>query len=91
MTVFSSILLFCVCLLALSILLALYRFVVGPSLADRLSALDLISVYLLGLLITYVMFTDKLIFFDVALVFSLIAFLGAISFAYYLVNQKEYE
>lgn len=89
MTIFSYILLFCVCLLALSVLLALYRFIVGPSVADRLSALDLIAAYLIGLLVIYVMYTDKLIFFDVALVFSLIAFLGAISFAYYLVNQKK--
>lgn len=89
MTFFSIILIFSVCLLGISIILALYRFIVGPSLADRLSALDLISAYLIGLLIIYVMITDKLIFFDVALVFSLIAFLGAISFAYYLVNQPK--
>jgi multicomponent Na+:H+ antiporter subunit F len=89
MTIFSTILFFSVCLLGLSIILALYRFIVGPSLADRLSALDLISIYLIGLLIIYVMITDKLIFFDIALVFSLIAFLGAISFAYYLINQPE--
>lgn len=88
MTIFSSVLLFCVCLLALSIVFALYRFFIGPCVADRLSALDLIAAYLIALLIIYVMFTDKLIFFDVALVFSLIAFLGAISFGYYLVNRK---
>jgi len=89
MTIFSIILIVSVSILGIAMLLALYRFIIGPSLADRISALDLIAAYLIGLLIIYVMITDRLIFFDVALVLSLIAFLGSISFAYYLINRPK--
>lgn len=88
MTYFSIILTICIILLGLSTLLALIRFFIGPSVADRLSALDLIGAYLIAMLVIYVMVSDKLIFFDVALVFSLVVFLGAMSFAYYLINRS---
>jgi multicomponent Na+:H+ antiporter subunit F len=88
MTIFAFILSLSVLLIAIATALALYRFFFGPTLADRISALDLISAYLIATLVIYVMITDKLIFFDVALVFSLVAFLGAMSFAYYLINRK---
>lgn len=87
MTFFSVILTLCIVMIGISTILALIRFFIGPTLADRLSALDLIGAYLIAMMVVYVMFTDKLIFFDVALVFSLVVFLGALSFSYYLINR----
>ncbi|WP_028296604.1 monovalent cation/H+ antiporter complex subunit F [Olivibacter sitiensis] len=87
MTFFTIILTICIVLIGLSTVLALIRFFIGPTLADRLSALDLIAAYLIAMMVVYILFTDKLIFFDVALVFSLVAFWGALSFAYYLINR----
>lgn len=87
MTFFSITLTISMVLIGVSTIFALIRFFIGPSMADRLSALDLIGAYLIAMMIVYVMMTDKLIFFDVALVFSLVVFLGALSFSYYLINR----
>ncbi|QNL49086.1 cation:proton antiporter [Olivibacter sp. SDN3] len=88
MTFFSTVLILSICILGVAMLIALYRFTKGPTLADRIASLDLIAADMIATLVIYVMITDKFIFFDIALVFSLVAFLGSMSFAYYLINSN---
>lgn len=78
-------------MLSLAMLLSIIRFVKGPSLADRIAAMDLISALMIGMIILYTMITHDLMFMNVALILSLVAFLGTMSFAYYLINQSPYE
>ncbi|MFP4092260.1 MAG: monovalent cation/H+ antiporter complex subunit F [Cyclobacteriaceae bacterium] len=74
-------------LVASSLLIAI-RFIKGPSLPDRILALDLMSANLIGIIVTYATINDDTVLMDVAIILSLIAFLGTMSFAYYLLNKS---
>ncbi len=56
----------------------------GPSLPDRVIALDLISVLAMGYIIVYAVRFNQPNFIDVAIILALITFVGTIAFAYYL-------
>jgi multicomponent Na+:H+ antiporter subunit F len=71
-------------LLAVSIALAFVRLARGPSLPDRVVALDLLSTIGVGLIAAYVVFTGEVAYLDVALLVTLIAFLGTVALASYL-------
>lgn len=76
-------------LLGVSGVLALVRLIKGPTLPDRVTAFDLFAAIVIGIIILYSVVTDDSVFLDVAIVLSLIAFLGAMSFAYYLFKQSK--
>lgn len=71
-------------LLILSMFLAFFRLVRGPSLPDRVVALDLIAITSVGLIGVYAVSTDQAIYVDEAMVLALIAFLGTTAFAHYI-------
>lgn len=60
------------------------RLIKGPRLADRVVALDLISILAMGYIIVYAVRYQQQGFFDVAIILALISFLGTAAFAYYL-------
>jgi multicomponent Na+:H+ antiporter subunit F len=71
-------------LLALAVVLAFVRLVLGPSLPDRVVALDLLTSLLFGLLVALAVYDDEAVLMDVALVLALVAFLGTVAFARYV-------
>lgn len=71
----------------LAILLAVVRLIRGPSLPDRVVALDLISILVAGATAVYAVRTGEAVFLDVAIVLALIAFLGTVAFASYIEKQ----
>jgi multicomponent Na+:H+ antiporter subunit F len=71
-------------LLLLALLLAFVRLVRGPSLPDRVVALDLMASIVVGLIATFTVAGDQPVFLDPAIVLALIAFVGTVAFAYYL-------
>jgi multicomponent Na+:H+ antiporter subunit F len=71
-------------MLGISILLAFFRLVRGPSLPDRVVALDLIAVLTVAVICIYAIGTNQRVFLDVAIVLALITFLGTIAFAQYV-------
>ncbi len=71
------------------VLLVSYRFIKGPSIVDRLTALDLMSYNLIGIIGLYAAISKDALLIDAAVILSLIAFLGTLAFAYYLINQSE--
>jgi multicomponent Na+:H+ antiporter subunit F len=76
-------------ILSICLILTLVRFIKGPSLPDRVVALDVFAGNVLAILAIYSVLTEVEVFLNVALALSLIAFVGTMSFAYYLVRQKE--
>jgi multicomponent Na+:H+ antiporter subunit F len=72
-------------LLALSVALVLtfLRLVRGPSLMDRVVALELIASLVAGLVAVFAIGTDDPALIDVAIAVALVAFLGAVAFARY--------
>ena len=70
--------------LAASMALAVYRIVRGPKNADRIIALDLLSVLVVSMGALYAVFSGEAAFLDVAIAYALVAFLGTVAFARYL-------
>jgi multicomponent Na+:H+ antiporter subunit F len=71
-------------LLSIALLLAMVRLVLGPSLPDRVVALDLIAVIVVGLIILYDIETELPVFLDAAIMLALVGFAGTVAFAKYL-------
>ena len=68
-------------LLTLAVLLAFIRLFAGPSQADRIVALDLISVLIVAVLAALSIYRQQKAFLDVAIAYALIAFLGTVALA----------
>lgn len=84
MTLSQFILLLILPLLGCGIVVAFVRLVRGPSLPDRVVALDLMATLIIAITATYSVVTDQPAYLDAAIVLALIAFLGTVAFAYYL-------
>lgn len=71
-------------LLSLAMFLVFARLVRGPSLPDRVVALDLMATLAVGLIAVYAVAADQPVFLDVAVVLALMAFLGTVAFAHFI-------
>jgi multicomponent Na+:H+ antiporter subunit F len=71
-------------LLALSLLLGLVRLVRGPSLPDRVVALDLMTTQAVGIIAVYAIAVEQPVLLRAAIVLALFSFLGTVAFAYYV-------
>jgi multicomponent Na+:H+ antiporter subunit F len=80
-------------ILAITISLCLYKGAVGPTIADRLVAVNVIGTKTVVLISLVSFIFEKTFFLDVALVYALISFLTTIMVADYMVgeNKKEEE
>lgn len=65
-------------------LLALIRLIRGPSLADRVVALDLIAIMMVGVMVIHSIATQQAVFIRAAIVVGLVAYLGTVAFAYFI-------
>ncbi len=68
-------------LLTLAILLSFIRLFIGPDPADRIVALDLISILIVACLAAFSVYTGQKSFLDVAIAYALMAFLGTVALA----------
>ena len=79
-----TIVVICSAMLSLALLLAFVRLARGPSVADRVVALDLIGVLSVGVIILYSVATGLHVFLDAAIALALVSFAGTIAFARYI-------
>ncbi|MFN4262294.1 MAG: cation:proton antiporter [Thioalkalivibrionaceae bacterium] len=70
--------------LSLALALGFWRLVQGPSLPDRVVALELIASLTVGFIGVYAISSARAPFIDVAMVLAITAFLSAVAFARYL-------
>jgi multicomponent Na+:H+ antiporter subunit F len=70
--------------IAVSLLVALYRLLRGPTLADRIVAVDMLSFLVIGYIAVLVISTRDAAFLDAASTLALITFLSTIAFARYI-------
>jgi multicomponent Na+:H+ antiporter subunit F len=75
-------------LLTVSMALAFIRLVKGPQAADRVVALDLISVLIVAFLAAYAVHSSDTSFLDVAIAYALVAFLGTVALARFLSRSR---
>ncbi|HUP48786.1 MAG TPA: monovalent cation/H+ antiporter complex subunit F [Thermoanaerobaculia bacterium] len=71
-------------MLCIALVLAFLRMARGPSVADRVVALDLMAILSVGVILLYVVATSLPVFLDAAIVLALVGFAGTIAFAKYL-------
>ena len=75
--------------IALSLLLALYRLVRGPTLPDRIVAVDMLSFLVIAYIAVLVILTRNVAFLDAASTLALITFLSTVAFARYIERTGE--
>jgi len=80
--------------IAIGMLLCIYRLIRGPHLADRSIAAETFAIHLIGLVILYTIRTGATSFVDSILVLSLLSFAGTVAVAQYiarplLLRQRE--
>jgi multicomponent Na+:H+ antiporter subunit F len=71
-------------LAGIAFLLALWRFFLGPSDADRVVAFDVLTIITISGILLVAYLEGRGIYLDVALVYALLSFLGVIAVARYL-------
>lgn len=78
---------------ATTILLAMlgvsWRLMKGPTAADRIVALDMLGILLVGFAGVFAVSAGETAFLDVALALAFVAFLGTVAFARYLERRRE--
>jgi multicomponent Na+:H+ antiporter subunit F len=75
--------------LGVALLLTLVRLLRGPTTADRVVALDLLSTLAVGYLAIHAVISGQWIYLDIALGLGLVAFLGTIGFGVLVERQAE--
>lgn len=76
-------------LILVGMAVAMIRVVIGPSLADRVVALDMMTVTIISFCGVYAVFMDEPSFLDVALVLALVGFLATVALARYAERRLE--
>lgn len=71
-------------LTGIAFLLAMVRFVKGPSPADRVVAFDVMTIVAITGIVLIALIEGRGIYLDVALIYALLSFLGVIAIARYL-------
>ena len=71
-------------LAGVAFLLALVRFVKGPSRLDRVVAFDVLTVIAITFIVLAALLAGRGVYLDAALVYALLSFLGVIAIARYL-------
>ncbi len=76
-------------LLLAGMALAMWRLAIGPSAADRVIAMDLLSLLVVAFLVTLSVYTGESTYLDVAIAYACIAFLGTIALARFIQRSAE--
>jgi len=72
-----------------ALVIAFARVVRGPTLADRIVAVDLIGILAVGLIVVSAAATGVQAFLDAAIVIALIGFVGTVAYARYVERAEE--
>ena len=71
-------------IIALAAIIALVRFVKGPTAADRVVALDTVSFMAIAFMVLLGFILERFIYIDVSLIYAVLGFVGVITIARYL-------
>jgi len=74
-------------LLSLAVFFIFIRMIIGPSLPDRVAALDVIAMLAICLIAIYSILANRSIYLDIVIVLALMTFLGTVAFAQFIEYQ----
>lgn len=81
---FNTLLILALILLSISILASLYRVFKGPSIPDRVIAMDSIGINIIGVVAILSIILNTLAFLEIILLIGILAFIGTIAFSKFL-------
>lgn len=73
-------------LLGIAIALNLWRLVAGPSLPDRILALDTMYINAIALLVLFGIYEGSMLYFEAALLIAVMGFVGTVALSKYLLR-----
>jgi multicomponent K+:H+ antiporter subunit F len=76
---------------AMAVLLTLYRLLRGPDIVDRILALDTLALNLIALIVLAGIFYGTTMYFEAALLFAMVGFIGTVSFCKFLLRGNVIE
>jgi multicomponent Na+:H+ antiporter subunit F len=74
-------------LLSMSFLFTVYRFIAGPTLPDRVLALDLLVATAIGFIAVIGIKTGYTLYLDIAIALGLVGFLATVAFARFIFSR----
>ncbi len=80
----NTILTIALVLIMLSMVIALIRFILGPSSLDRVVAFDIMTIASIAMIAVLSNLAGRIIYLDIAIVYGLLSFLAVIIIAKYL-------
>lgn len=84
MTLFQTIILGLMAVLAISMILSAWRLVHGPSIPDRVIAFDTLTIHVVGLVAMFVLVVGEELLLDVVTVVAVLGFLATVALARYI-------
>nr|WP_090593689.1 cation:proton antiporter [Pelagibacterium luteolum] len=76
-------------ILTLAFLVTIYRIIVGPTLPDRILALDLLIAVAIGYIVVIALRTGFTLYLDIAIALGLVGFLSTVAFARFVLQRWE--
>jgi len=70
------------------VILCLYRVIKGPSVADRVVAIDIIGIIVVGICVIISIRTEKAFIIDIGIAWIILSFIGTLTMAKYLGRRK---
>ncbi|SHJ36180.1 multisubunit sodium/proton antiporter, MrpF subunit [Tangfeifania diversioriginum] len=86
-SVSNTVLIIAFSMLLAALVLAFARLLKGPSINDRIAAMDLIAAVVMGFVLVYSVMINKSIYFDIPVIISLISFIGTVAVSTYLKHR----
>ncbi len=87
-TFLSNTILAALLLLSLSFLVTVWRVVIGPTLPDRILALDMLVAVALGFIAVIGIKTGYTLYLDIAIALGLVGFLATVAFARFVISRE---
>jgi multicomponent Na+:H+ antiporter subunit F len=75
-------------IIVLSLCATIWRLLRGPSIPDRVVALDMIIIHLVGLIALFVVISGQLVLLDAVIVVAVLSFLGTVAIARFIEEGK---
>jgi multicomponent Na+:H+ antiporter subunit F len=68
--------------------LCFIRIIFGPTMADRMVAIDIFGILVVGICVLITMKTGRLFLIDIAITWVILSFIGTVTLAKYLTGKK---
>ncbi len=82
---------FAIGVISVSVLLNVYRLIVGPDVTDRILALDTMVINAIGLIVLVGLVFGTAMYFEAALLFAMVGFVSTVAFCKFLLRGNVIE